>query len=910
MYPSSIQATLRPGFLLLVLLLVSLGSLWHLALNAAEKVDQEVSYLTRHMLESQLKSQQRDLAKNVGDYAVWNEMYENVHGKKPNITWLATNLTASIYQNLGVDIAMVIDRTHGPQYTLLRGTISPQPNQVLSLDADQWQHLLRQADRYDHKQQLIGPSMLLRQVYSIGNQKQPRTAIYLAAIQRITPEFGQPEGTQRYLLFARELEPRHLRDMAQKNGLKYLQLNFSATPHPDSYLILENHRGQRLAYLEWAIDQPGNTMLRKLMPQSLFLIAFMLLLGMLIQLYSHRLQQRYRQRSQRLALQGDTLQQLVAARYSDTQTLEDYLDDVLPMLAQTLGTSRISMWRYSPDGQTLNCLAGVDTYDSLRFSGQAITLTQHPDYFSAINNQRFLASNQVLDDERLRSMSSLLASHNVTALLDASIMLGGLQHGILCAESRTDQRSWQQEEINFICAAANVIALVMESSARLQAEGELYRQFYYDRFTGLPNRSRLQMQLDELIQQQDNQHAPTHPIGCMMLSLEGLANINELYGRHSGDQLIRLISERLEKLLTKGEMVARPSDNRFVMLLLDEDERAISQRVDRLHEQLQQPLILQNEPIFIRIASGLSIYPYDTPQGDNLLEHAELALQLSRADPAANWVRFRPEMNESWRRRHRIQNDLRQAISRDELELHYQPYVALDNGTIAGAEALIRWNHAELGRIAPADFIPQAEENGQIKAIGEWALQEAIRQTVHWRAQHDKQFRISVNVSLLQLEDPRFAEVVTSLLATEHLPGEALELEVTEGLALRNTPAIDSNLQKLRTQGISIAIDDFGTGYASFSYLRRFPAEKLKIDKAFVDQVPGSAGSNNLVRMIVAMGHTLGASITGEGIEDIRQARFLAENQCDFAQGYLISKPLSAADMTRFLSTGYKLKLD
>jgi EAL domain-containing protein (putative c-di-GMP-specific phosphodiesterase class I) len=180
-------------------------------------------------------------------------------------------------------------------------------------------------------------------------------------------------------------------------------------------------------------------------------------------------------------------------------------------------------------------------------------------------------------------------------------------------------------------------------------------------------------------------------------------------------------------------------------------------------------------------------------------------------------------------------------------------------------------------------------------------LGEAIRQAVQWRARYLSQFVISVNVSLVQLEDARFAEVVASQLATHHLPGDALELEVTEGLALRNTPTIDSNLHKLRAQGIGIAIDDFGTGYASFSYLRRFPTEKLKIDKQFLDQVPDSVGGSNLVRMIVAMGHTLGASVTGEGIENIRQARFLAEHGGDYAQGYLISRPLPAGDMERFL---------
>jgi EAL domain-containing protein (putative c-di-GMP-specific phosphodiesterase class I) len=241
--------------------------------------------------------------------------------------------------------------------------------------------------------------------------------------------------------------------------------------------------------------------------------------------------------------------------------------------------------------------------------------------------------------------------------------------------------------------------------------------------------------------------------------------------------------------------------------------------------------------------------------------------------------------------------------------LNYQPYISLKSGKIAGAEALVRWQHGELGLISPADFIPMAEETGAIHAIGAWVLEEGIRHAANWRLRFLASFTISINVSLLQLEDPHFAESVTALLATHHLPGEALELEVTEGLALRNTPEIDNNLNKLRAQGIAIAIDDFGTGYASFSYLRRFPVEKLKIDKQFLDRVPDSEAGSNLVRMIVAMGHTLGASVTGEGIENIEQARFLAHHGCDYAQGYLISRPLAAAALERFLADAEPLKL-
>lgn len=893
---------LRPGLLLALLLLLSLGGLWQLALNAADKIDEEVSILTGKMLEQDLLRQRKALSKSLSDYAVWNEMHTRINNDKPDMAWLAANLTGSIYQNLDIDLVLLIDPQDGVLYGLDKGVLSAAPGRILQLDTAQWQSLLRQADRYEPQPNMPGPSLLLRQNVSDSLSGQPQAIIYIVAIQRIVAETSPTPSHGRYLLFAKALDQHALQDMSQANSLPQLALNFSSSHQHNSYLSLQNPQSKTLAYLEWDTRRPGDSMLQRLLPQSLLLLIAMLLLCGLILHFGYKQQQKSHWRSQRLEQQGKALQQLVAARHSDSQVLEEYLDDILPLLTYTLNVGRISIWKFSADQQSLICLAGVDATDSVRFSGDTLTLAQHPLYFSAIREQRYLASDQPIQDERLASLCSYLAEREISALLDAGIMVGGLQHGIICAESRGVAHQWQQDEINFICSAADIIALVMESSARLQAEGELYRQFYYDRFTGLPNRSRLQMQLGELIQQRDNSSGrDKRPIGCLMLSLEGLANINELYGRDSGDQLIRLISERLENLARNGEMVARHADNRFAMLLLDDDELSLSRRTDTLHELLLQPVTLQEQQLFLRLSTGLSIYPYDTLHADELLEHAELALQMSRNDPGGNWVRFHPEMNENWRRRHRIQNDLRQVVARGELSLHYQPYISLKTGKVAGAEALVRWEHPELGRISPADFIPQAEETGLINPIGAWVLAEAIRQAVQWRTRFLSQFVISVNVSLLQLEDARFAEMVASQLATHHLPAEALELEVTEGLALRNTPAIDSNLQKLRAQGIGIAIDDFGTGYASFSYLRRFPTEKLKIDKQFLDLVPDSIGGSNLVRMIVAMGHTLGASVTGEGIENIRQARFLAEHGGDYAQGYLISRPLNASDMERFL---------
>ncbi|SCK11046.1 EAL domain-containing protein [Vogesella sp. LIG4] len=903
----------RPLLLLLLLLLLGLAGIWQIARSAARELDNASNHMIQQGLELELQQQRRQLATTLADYAVWNDMAVHLNALQPDIAWLNDNLTSSIYHNLGVQLALLIDKERGVLLGRRHGILAPQPSQLLPLAPAQWQALLRNADRYAAANQYGQPFSQLIQYNALNLQTgQPESRLLMLSLQRISPENPQqPVGPiPRYLLFARHLDSELQQQIANTYGLSSLSLNFGqVNPELKEVLPLKDSSGQTLAYLSWPAQSPGQALLQRVLPQSLLLLIMMLLLGLLVIRTAMGSQRRQQQLAERKQQQGQTLQQLISLRRDDQQELEDYLSEVLPLVAQALHISRVSVWQFSSDQKEMQCLAGINTLTGERLGGEILDESHHGDYLQAMLATGMLASNKIEDDPRLQSLQHYLYARGVTALLDIAIMVGGMHHGILCVESQTPRREWLQDEIDFVSAAANIIALVMEARARLHAEGELYRQFYYDRFTGLPNRIRLLMQLDELLQQrQHSSQRDAQPVGCVMLSVEGLANINELFGRDNGDLVIRELGRRLEGSIGNGEMVARCADNRFALQLLGNDEEQLSRRVDDITTQLAKPLEVQGQPLFLRLSVGLAIYPHDCDEAEAILENAEAALLLSRESPGS-WVRFHPEINSNWRRRNRLQADLRQAAPRGELLLNYQPYVSLKTGKVAGAEALVRWQHPELGLISPVDFIPLAEETGVIHALGEWVLQEGIRHAVQWREQYLSNFVISINVSLLQLEDPRFAEVVAVILATHHLPGEALELEVTEGLALRNTPAIDSNLQQLRAQGIAIAIDDFGTGYASFSYLRRFPVEKLKIDKQFLDLVPENESSSNLVRMIVAMGHTLGASVTGEGIENIQQARFLAQHGCDYAQGYLISRPLPGSALEQFLAEAKPLPL-
>ena len=895
----------RPALLLVLIFLSGTLGIWWLAASAARDVDDESQRISQLALSQELARERRQLANALQDYANWDEMNDKINRAQPDLAWLNDNLTASVYHNLNVHLALLVDASEGVLLARQNGILVSPPARALPLPDHQWLALLRHTDRYSQASPGAMPSQLLRvdTVNPLTGHPEPR--ILILSIQRITPELNKTPRSpqQRYLVFARYMDQPSLQQLGADFLLPQMRLYFTPQSPPDlTALPLQDNNGQTLAWLAWPSRAPGNNMLERILPQSLLLLCVILLLGAAIVRMAERWQRHSLRQAERLQQQGEALQNLVTSRRDDQQELREYLEEVIPLLSQTLNVNRISVWQFSPDGKELVCLASLNAISGQFSHGEQLEQSQHADYFQAMRQHRYLVSQHAQQDDRLASLRTYLVARDVSAMLDAAIVVGGLHHGILCAETQTPHRQWQQDEINFVCSAADILALVMESRARLHAEGELYRQFYYDRFTGLPNRSRLLMQLDELIQQKESQSPQnSEPLGCLMLAVEGLTNINELYGRDNGDQVIRELGKRLESITGHGEMVARNADNRFALLILSRDEESLCQRVDHLSTLLARPLDIQGQQLYIRLSIGLALYPQDTNDAESLLEHAEMALQMSREGPG-DWVRFHPDINSNWRRRNRLQTELRQAIARNELLLNYQPYVSLKSGKVAGAEALVRWQHSEMGLVSPADFIPMAEETGAIHAIGAWVLEEGIRHAANWRLRFLESFTISINVSLLQLEDPHFAESVTALLATHHLPGEALELEVTEGLALRNTPEIDSNLHKLRAQGIAIAIDDFGTGYASFSYLRRFPVEKLKIDKLFLDRVPDSEAGSNLVRMIVSMGHTLGASVTGEGIENIEQARFLARHGCDYAQGYLISKPLAAGALERFLA--------
>jgi EAL domain-containing protein (putative c-di-GMP-specific phosphodiesterase class I)/GGDEF domain-containing protein/sensor domain CHASE-containing protein len=883
----------QPTFMMAMLMLTGLLGTGLLTDMASSENDARYRSLSIGLVDRVIQAQREQLGLQLADYAIWNDLYLNLRGPQPNYVWLKSNFTGTIYTALKINIGALYDDDGQPVYEIRDGKILDHPDGAMRFAPDEWKHLRRVVERYDPYGKDGYPTFLL----------QKQSQLYFVALQKVVPEHDNtsaPPSLPHYTLFARKLDSVLLNRLIKSYGIQDLQV--CARPDRNTATLqLTGIRHEPLATLCWHQTLPGQSLLENLLPRSLVLLLVIGLLALLVLRRAQQVDIRHSAITDRLAEQGKTLRELVVhPRHDIHDNADGYLTTLVEAIAATLQVERVSLWRYDSERQTLECFAALDVAGACELTGEVLPQATHNDYFHAMLDHRFLASEHVIDDPRLASMKSYLVRNGIGAMLDAGIRFGNQLHGVLCVENRA-ARNWHQDEINFICSAADVVALVLESGARKRAEGELYRQFYYDRFTGLPNRARLLMQLEELLAP-----AKARPFGCLLIALEGLSSINTLYGREFGDLLIGSLCERLERFLHPGEMVARSSDNRFCVVVLEQDATAICERTKALFDALALPIRVAGQNHSPQLHGGLVVYPDDLTDAQaahQMLECSELALQAIRSQTGSGWLRFETGMSEEWRRRHQLIRDLGQAAKQGQLVLHYQPYLDAKLGVVRGAEALLRWQHPERGLVSPGEFIPLAEESGLIGELGDWALVTACTQAIEWQRAGHLSFAISVNVSLMQLENEHFSRRVRDVLHETGLPASSLELEVTETLALRHSPTIDQNVETLRALGVRLAIDDFGTGYASFSYLRRFPVEKLKIDREFLEFVPDNPQSASLVRMIIAMGHALGAQVTGEGVENIRQQAFLAEAGCDLVQGFHLSRPLSVEAMTLFLAS-------
>ncbi len=431
----------------------------------------------------------------------------------------------------------------------------------------------------------------------------------------------------------------------------------------------------------------------------------------------------------------------------------------------------------------------------------------------------------------------------------------------------------------------------------------LSHQARFDTLTNLPNRALFQDRLQQAFQQSRRNRSL---LGLLFLDLDGFKHINDTLGHHVGDQLLVEVSRRLQSLLRATDTLARMGGDEFTVVLPNLKEAPNASKVAmKCLRALGDPFLLQGHELFISASIGISLYPQDALEPDQLQRNADAAMYQAKAKGKNGYSYFTPDLNQRAQERMELEGLLRRAMENGEFLLHFQPQFRVD-GTLLGCEALLRWDQPRLGMISPARFIPLAEENGLILPLGEWVLREACRHVAGWHRRGHRDLVIAVNVSSLQFEREDFVHTVAEVLAAEDLDPRYLELELTESLVMQNPRQAALRLGALRNLGVRIAVDDFGTGYSSLSYLQRLPLDTLKIDQSFVRDIypkdPSTPSSAPIVETIVALARSLKLSLMAEGVETEAQKLFLENLRCEGIQGYLFAKPMAAQTFGVFLT--------
>ena len=482
----------------------------------------------------------------------------------------------------------------------------------------------------------------------------------------------------------------------------------------------------------------------------------------------------------------------------------------------------------------------------------------------------------------------------------------------LLSEHKWEGELWGQrgeEKIAFDIAITAIVdadekpsqyaAIVSDITQRKQDEERILRQANFDNLTGLPNRA---LFVDRLGQSLLTMSRAQHKLGLMFIDLDGFKLVNDTLGHDKGDDLLREAAVRISSCTRDGDTVARLGGDEFTVIMPNlHDAKDAPLVAQRILEALAKPFDLDDTESFVSGSIGITIFPDDASDANNLLKNADAAMYRAKDLGKANFQFFTSDLNAEVAERLTIKNGLVKALERDEFKVFYQPKVTLSTGQIESVEALMRWDNPDLGMVSPARFIPVLEETGMVVEVGEWAIREACKQHRIWIDEGLPPIRIAVNLSARQLREISFVSVLQKVLHETGVGPEGIEIEITESMIMSDTDSAIAALTELHGLGICVAMDDFGTGYSSLSYLRQFPIDTIKIDGSFVADISTSADDAEIVRTIISMGQTLNKTIVAEGVETEEQLQLLRNFKCDQIQGYLFSRPVPGNELTEFI---------
>ncbi|MBL8517384.1 MAG: EAL domain-containing protein [Betaproteobacteria bacterium] len=445
------------------------------------------------------------------------------------------------------------------------------------------------------------------------------------------------------------------------------------------------------------------------------------------------------------------------------------------------------------------------------------------------------------------------------------------------------------------------MTVIRDITDRKEAEARIQFLAHHDTLTQLPNRLMMMDRLEHMLAAA-KRHAKM--VGVLFIDLDNFKTVNDSLGHHAGDELLKRVAGRIQSCLRAADMVARLGGDEFLVVVSDlalaEDVVPVA---EKLLQTVSESFSIEGHVLTVSPSIGISIFPRDGNDRDALIKNADAAMYLAKESGRNNFQFYTAQLNKGAFEALAMESGIRRAIEQVQWMAHYQPEVSLFTGELTGIEALIRWKHPELGVLGPDKFISVAEHRGLIMPIGKWMLNEAVRQNADWQRMGLPKVPIAVNLSPLQFRQPQLVEIVQRALEEAGLEGQYLELEITENLLMQDTQQVARTLGELKRLGVKLTVDDFGAGYSSLSYLKRYPIDKLKIDRSFVRHVPGSIEDTAITNAMISLSKSLGMKVLAEGVEREAQADFLRGQKCDEMQGYLVAAPMSAVDFEAWIAS-------
>ncbi|MCF6338479.1 MAG: EAL domain-containing protein [Gammaproteobacteria bacterium] len=579
------------------------------------------------------------------------------------------------------------------------------------------------------------------------------------------------------------------------------------------------------------------------------------------------------------------------------------LNRATELSAKALHVERVGIWIFNDDKTVLTCIDLFERSLCKHTSGAVLTAEEFPDYFNVVGNGDILAVSRAREDARTCAFNEkYLKPLDIYSMLDLPIIQGDQLIGIICHESVGEIKSWRLDEQEFASSVVNAISLSLEIKKRRLIQEELKAQkeiFHYhahhDALTDLPNRFLFDDRLSQAIKQA--QRSGTK-IAVLFLDLDHFKRVNDSMGHKVGDELLVEVARRLQSKIRQTDTLARLGGDEFAIVLDNVANLDVVVNVTRdLLQVMDAPIELSNQSFFVTVSVGVVIFPDDGGAPEELLKHADTAMYQAKEDGRNTYQFYTHTMTEKAFERIAMEASFRNALSREEFVVHYQPQVDANTGRFIGMEALIRWMHPDMGLVFPSTFLSFANETGLIIPMDQWVMKAAMSQIARWYQNGLQPGVLALNVSMRQLQKDDFVDTLQLLLAKTRCQPQWLELEVTEEYIMEDASMVVQVLNEVKDLGISLAIDDFGTGYSSLSQLKRLPINTLKIDRSFVRDLPHDDEDVVISKTIIALCRNMGLNVVAEGVETEEQKDFLLQNGCHYIQGYYYAKPMLAADL-------------